>query len=151
MKNLFLKLSILILVFLLINTQSTFSQVLISGSSGTPDGSAMLEIKSDNKGVLIPRVTTANRQGISGTAGLIVYDTTIGSFFLYGKKPDATMGWIDLSSNAEIWQTKNSNVFLSNSNYNVGIGTSNPTKKFVLKAENSTDTLFEIQDQTETR
>ncbi len=147
MKNLFTKLSILILVFLLINTQSTFSQVLISGSSGTPDGSAMLEIKSSDKGVLIPRVTTTNRRDITGTAGLIVYDKTIGSFFLYGKKTDTTTGWIDLSSNAEIWQTKNSNVFLSNSNYNVGIGTSTPSKKLVIKATNNLDTLFEIQDQ----
>ncbi len=147
MKNLLKKISILILVFLLINTQNAFSQVLISGSAGTPDGSAMLEIKSNNKGVLIPRVTTTNRLNIIGTAGLIVYDKTIGSFFLYGKKPDATMGWIDLSSDAGIWTQSGANVFLSNPNYNVGIGTSTPSKKLVLKATSDTDTLFEIQDK----
>ncbi|NOZ35626.1 MAG: hypothetical protein GXO80_10060, partial [Chlorobi bacterium] len=58
----------LLIIFLLINTQNTFSQVLISGSSGTPDASAMLEIQSNSKGLLIPRLTTAQRTSLASSA-----------------------------------------------------------------------------------
>jgi hypothetical protein len=44
----------------------------------TPDASAQLQIDSTTKGILLPRMTTTQKNAIaSPTAGLIVYDTTL--------------------------------------------------------------------------
>jgi hypothetical protein len=103
-------------VFLLFITQSVFSQVLISSGSGTPNESAMLEIRSNEKGLLIPRLTTAQRNAISNPRnGLLVYDRIEGKFYLYGMSQKGSMGWIDLSTPAEIWETNASDVYLSSS------------------------------------
>jgi len=152
MKNLNLKLVTVLLVLTLIITQNSFSQVLISNSTGTPDASSMLEVRSNSKGMLIPRMTTIERGNIDNgtgkpTEGLLVYDTDFGSFFIYGRTHKGTLGWNDLSTPSGIWQTSGSNVFLSNSYTNVGIGTSTPTRKLVIKANNATDPLFEILDE----
>lgn len=48
------------------------------------DSSAMLDIKSTSKGVLVPRLTTGQRSAIERPAsGLLVYDTDFGNFFYY--------------------------------------------------------------------
>jgi len=147
MKKMYSRLSLTLILFVFF-AQISFSQVVISdNASAVPDGSAMLDVQSTSGGILIPRMTSAQRTSIASPAeGLLVYDTNSQSFFIYGKTLDGTAGWIDLSSNAEIWSRKGSSVFLSNSTYNVGIGTSTPTKKLVIKAQNSTDTLLEVQD-----
>jgi len=45
----------------------------------TPDNSAMLDVQSTNKGVLFPRITTAQRNAISPAAtGLMIFNTTTG-------------------------------------------------------------------------
>jgi trimeric autotransporter adhesin len=50
----------------------------------TPDGSAALEIKSNNKGLLIPVMTSANRNAIATPAkGLMVYDSSAKAFFYH--------------------------------------------------------------------
>ena len=85
----------------------------------------MLQIDSDTKGVLIPRVTTTNREKITGVPGLLVYDLDKGSFFLFGEDD-----WVDLSSSAGIWTQNVSNVYLTNTAKNVGVGTSTPKSNF---------------------
>lgn len=61
-----------------------FSQVSISDTASTADASAMLEVKSTDKGILIPRMTYANRILITSPAeGLIVYQTDIEKGFYY--------------------------------------------------------------------
>jgi len=53
-----------------------FSQVAINVDSSNPNNSAMLDIKSNNKGLLPPRMTHAEMNGISNPAdGLIVFCT----------------------------------------------------------------------------
>ncbi|MCB9336651.1 MAG: tail fiber domain-containing protein [Lewinellaceae bacterium] len=50
----------------------------------TPDPSAALDVQSTDKGVLIPRMTTAQREAIASPAtGLKVYDTDEKSFFYW--------------------------------------------------------------------
>jgi len=52
------------------------SQVLISNTSGIPDNSAMLDVKSTEKGLLPPRMTESQRNAIvNPTSGLIIYCT----------------------------------------------------------------------------
>lgn len=70
---------------------SSYMQVSIKDSSGrvgigtdTPDSDAMLDIVSGDKGVLIPRITTASRTGIaSPPTGLVVYDKDLNKFFYW--------------------------------------------------------------------
>ena len=51
------------------------SQVVVG--AGSPDGSALLEVQGSTGGTLFPRLTTAQRDGISSPAtGLILYNTS---------------------------------------------------------------------------
>ena len=59
-----------------------FSQVGIGTT--TPDPSAVLDINSTDKGILAPRLTSAQRMAIVSPAdGLLVYDTTESVFYYY--------------------------------------------------------------------
>lgn len=79
------------LLLFLVST-SLFAQVGIGTT--TPDASSMLDITSTSKGVLIPRMTTAQRSAISSpVTGLLVFDTTTNSFWFY------TTSWIEVSYN----------------------------------------------------
>ncbi len=73
-------------VFLTTSFLSTGQNIGISDydSTFTPDNSAALEIKSTSRGVLVPRLTTAQKNAISSPAeGLLVYDTDLDYFFFY--------------------------------------------------------------------
>ncbi|MEO1808257.1 MAG: hypothetical protein AAFU33_25815 [Bacteroidota bacterium] len=49
-----------------------------------PDASAILDVASTSKGMLIPRMSSAQRQGITSPAtGLMVYDTGTDSFWFF--------------------------------------------------------------------
>ena len=78
MKKLFLISSILLF------TLNIKAQVGINTDSSNPDASAMLDIKSTDKGVLVPRLTSTQRTAISNPAnGLLVFDITTSSFWFY--------------------------------------------------------------------
>ena len=50
----------------------------------TPHNSAMLEVSSNSKGLLTPRLTTVQRKAITSPApGLLVYDTNTSGFWYY--------------------------------------------------------------------
>jgi len=70
---------------MLLASISSFSQgVAINTSNAIPDSSAILDISSYTKGVLIPRLRTSERESISGPAeGLLVYDINTYSFWFF--------------------------------------------------------------------
>jgi hypothetical protein len=71
-------------VILCMVTGNLYSQVGISNSGSVPDNSSMLDIKSSSKGLLIPRMTQAERLAISSPAtGLLVFQTIVGQGFYY--------------------------------------------------------------------
>jgi hypothetical protein len=75
MKVILKVISILLLIHLQYTTLT--AQISINDDGAAPDASAMLEVTSKRKGLLIPRVTTAERTAISTPAtGLLVYDTS---------------------------------------------------------------------------
>jgi hypothetical protein len=92
MKSFFLQISFFLL------SSFTFAQVGIN--TPNPDQSAVLDVYSQDKGMLIPRLSTAKRDAISNPANsLLIYDTdkkclsqNIGT----PSKPD----WLCISSNA---------------------------------------------------
>ena len=66
-------------------TATTYAQVGVGTT--TPNASAALDITSTTKGLLIPRMTTAQRDAISSAAtGLMVYQTdgTVGFYYYNG-------------------------------------------------------------------
>jgi trimeric autotransporter adhesin len=55
--------------------------VAINEDGSLPDPGAILDLNSTNKGVLIPRMSTADRLAIAAPRGLLVFDTTTNSFW----------------------------------------------------------------------
>ena len=77
------KASIILFSFLFFTSMHLKAQNVGIGTS-TPDASAALEVKSTDKGLLIPRLTSAARVLITTpAAGLMVYDITTKSFWYY--------------------------------------------------------------------
>jgi hypothetical protein len=75
-----MKKAIIIFVFILISGSFAFAQFGINTDGSDPDNSAMLDVKSSNKGVLFPRMTAAERNAIPNPAqGLLVYCTDCSS------------------------------------------------------------------------
>jgi hypothetical protein len=61
-----------------------FSQNNVGIGTSTPNASSILEMQSTSQGVLVPRMTTAQRTAIATPAnGLLVYDTNFDCFFYY--------------------------------------------------------------------
>ena len=63
------------------------AQGVTIGAAGAPDASAALEVRSTAQGLLLPRLTTAQREAIAGpAAGLLVFQTdgTQGLYYYTG-------------------------------------------------------------------
>ena len=68
------------LTFFLLTGITIFAQVSISADNIPPDPSAMLDVKSANKGVLIPRLSFEQRNAIATPAeGLMIFCTDCGT------------------------------------------------------------------------
>jgi len=130
--------------FFIMKKLISLSLILISFSAagqnigiGTnnPDPNAMLDIYSNNKGLLIPRLSTLQRTSIAGpSVGLTVFDTDSYSFWVY--RGDVMGGWRELLIDLDKrWELNGSNIYNSNAG-NVGIGTINPTEKLTINATN---------------
>lgn len=76
------------IIFLVVLDACIFAQNIGLNNDGTlPDGSAIFDIKSDSRGVLIPRMTLDERNAIfSPSAGLLIYQTdqTPGFYYFNG-------------------------------------------------------------------
>jgi hypothetical protein len=88
------KLFLLITIFAFIQC-SLFSQnVAINNTGAIPNISSMLDVSSTTSGILIPRMTTAQRIAIVTPAtGLLVYDITTGTFWYF----NGTI-WVELGA-----------------------------------------------------
>lgn len=102
--------------------------IAINENGSAPAATAMLDVQSTSKGVLIPRMTTAQRTAIAQPAtGLLVFDTTTGSFWYYH-----TTGWTELGAGGNSpWTTAAGNIYNTNSG-NAGIGITDPSEKLEL-------------------
>jgi Protein of unknown function (DUF1566) len=76
---------ILLITAVLLSAWTTFAQgVGITSDGSAPDNSAMLEVKSADKGLLIPRMTATQRGAISSPAtGLMIYQTDAPAGYYY--------------------------------------------------------------------
>jgi hypothetical protein len=111
------------------------AQVGINNVGAAPHASAMLDISSTNRGLLVPRMTMAQRNAIASPAtGLMIYQTDNTPGFFYNAGSTVTPLWMP----ATPW-LKNGNHVFYNSGF-VGIGTS--TIGYPLTIENNSNTSF---------
>ncbi len=97
MKNIYL-LTVIIIFNSFMGSLVYAQNIGINADGSAPNPNAMLDIKSNTKGMLIPRTSTTSRIAIPNTKGLLVYDTTTNSFWYN----DGTI-WNSLSSNNKGW------------------------------------------------
>jgi hypothetical protein len=92
---------------------SATAQVGINTDNSDPDPSAMLDVSSTDKGMLMPRMTSTQREAINNPAtGLLVFDNTTESFWFY-----QTSGWLELkdtNTDAQALSLSNNTLSLSN-------------------------------------
>ncbi len=138
---------IVLISILVFNINLTAQNVAINSDGSSPDGSAMLDVKSTNSGMLIPRMSQSDRDNnISSPAtGLIIYqtDNTPGFYYYDGSQ------WIKLTNSNEDdndWERDETNgeIYPATITDEVGIGTSNPNA--MLEVENGNIRLTSSND-----
>lgn len=74
----------IITAVILIISLNLFSQVAVNEDGSNPDASSILDIKSTSKGLLVPRMTTTQRDAIPSPAqSLIIYNITTKCLEIY--------------------------------------------------------------------
>ncbi|MEX0982028.1 MAG: tail fiber domain-containing protein [Bacteroidales bacterium] len=133
------RLLILICVFGLV--WQVNGQVAINTTGAAPAASAMLDITSTSKGILIPRMISSNRTSISSPAdGLLVYQTDGTKGFYYY---NSVGSWNYIG--ASPWSTGTNGLGYSG---NVGIGTSaSATYKLFVRASISGNYVADIENR----
>ncbi len=138
-------LTLLMIIGLAISSQIQ-AQVSISTTCNDPDASAMLDVQSTDKGMLIPRMTATEMSNIASPAtGLVVFNTTESKFYYYMP----TTGWIPIdtdSNDGDAWgvtgEDQTSDVVRTGS---VGIGVSTPEEALHIarnQADGDADPIF---------
>lgn len=89
-------------MMMLMLSQTLFAQgVGINDDNTNPDPTAILDVKSTDKGMLVPRMSTPQRTAIvSPAVGLLVFDLTTNGFWYF----DGTV-WVQISNGAVSNQT----------------------------------------------
>src|SRR6187402_2050154 len=118
---------ILFLGTFIFSADFTYAQSIgINNDNSIPHPSAILDVKSTNKGILIPRLSSVDRTGIvSPSIGLFVFDTNTLSFWYRD-----TSAWTNLLSMRTGWSVSGNNAVTTDF-----IGTTN-NQSLLIKANN---------------
>ena len=102
---------------------SLAQSVAINNDATPPNPGAILDIKSLDKGLLIPRTTTASI--VSPVIGLLIFDTGTNSFQFYNGA-----SWVELSTGAATnYWTQTGNNLTNNNTGNIGINLATPSER----------------------
>ena len=131
-----MKTLILLCLFFLSGFTGFGQSVGINEDGSVPDPSALLDVKSTSRGMLIPRMSSGERTAILNPGeGLLVYDNETATFWFY-----KAVGWTELVSGGRgtpSWNTNGSHVYTTNAG-NVGIGTNTPVNKLTILTDINT-------------
>ena len=109
------------------NLQAQSFSINTDGSAA--HGSAMLDVKSNNRGILIPRLTTAQRTAIASPGkGLLVYDSTLNNFYYH-----TGANWLEVFADSnKLWRKNGNDIYNANTG-KVGVGISGPQSLLHVK------------------
>ena len=158
MKNIFF-------AFLLLLSTISFSQVGIGTTS--PDASSVLDITATDAGLLVPRLTTTQRDALSSPAtGLLIFNTTTKSF-QYNFGDGSSVDWYSLDAQSDTSNsssisglvTANTGALIAGSGFtSAGLGTgryritfsntANNTDYSVLATSNTNENVGNEEDDT---
>ncbi len=94
------KLKLFFLAIIMLAGFSLTAQVGINSDNSLPDGSAMLDVKSTEKGMLMPRMAQAEIEAIADPAnGLTVYNTDNCKFYAFR---DCSSNWVEIADGTGI-------------------------------------------------
>lgn len=94
--------TIVMAVFLTISILVNGQSISINGDGSAPDVSAMLDVVATDKGLLIPRMTEAQKNAITNPAtSLIIYQTDGTEGFYFNVGTPGTPSWIRLTSTVD--------------------------------------------------
>ncbi len=133
-----------IVIALLLIPVMSLAQVAINTDNSSPDNSAMLDVKSTSKGILIPRMSQAQRAAISSPAnGLLVYqgDGATGFYYYNGSSwqwlgganhtgsgsPGQVTFWIGTNA-----ISGNNGLYWDNTLSRLGVGTTSPQQQLEI-------------------
>jgi hypothetical protein len=120
----------LILWMMLLSTASSYAQVAINTDGSIADPNAILDIKSNTKGLLIPRSSSATISGLfSAKNGMLMYDTTYQRLRM--RTESVWRDVVDSRSWTRNLSTTDQVVYTFDS---VGIGTSTPATKLDIRS-----------------
>lgn len=116
-------------MLLIMQIPTAHPQGIAINEGGNPrDASSLLDVSSTGKGILVPRMTYAQRNAIVSPAnGLLIYQTDNTPGFYYNAGTPAAKNWQIIGHNAGVfsqWANNANNIYYNSGN--VGIGTSAP-------------------------
>jgi len=130
------------IAILMLTATVSAQNIAISDVSHTADASAVLDVYSTTKGMLVPRMATAPANPANG---LIYFSTSSNSYF-YNAGTSASPSWTELSQ-GNLWSRIGTDTYLTNMNDNVVIGTNSslPGYKFYVHSPISQMSRFDGQ------
>lgn len=140
--------SLLCIVSFLIFLNNTSAQsIAINTDGSTADASAILDVKSTGKGMLIPRLTTVQRTAIASPAtGLLVFDTDTNAFWFYNGT-----AWTKLEASGKNWSVTGNSGTTAGTNFigstdarDVVFKTGNTERMRLLSAPNTKNIIATI-------
>jgi hypothetical protein len=156
-----MKYTLIVLIIISFSAQLS-AQVAINQDNSNADASAMLEIKSTDKGVLIPRMTIVQRDNISSPAtGLMVYNTDTKQFNYFNGIAWTVVG-DDLGNHTATQNIQLGSNYISNDGDNEGISintsgelsvksTSPNNRLGVFKSDYNGGAYIEVNNDANTR
>lgn len=105
--------TLFLLSLLIMGCPAMSQNVLFNSSGGTPDPSALMELRSSDQGFLPPRMEESDRLGISAPAqGLTIFQTngTIGYYFYNGTAWDTLGGATSVTNISNVINASSSGI-----------------------------------------
>ncbi len=134
---------------IIIFATQTFAQFGFNSTGATPDNSAMVDLVSITKGLLIPRMTSTQRIAITSPAtGLMVFDTVLSSFYYYNGTSWTTLSSDNLGNHTATQNVNLGSNYLSNDGTNYGLKL-DATLGGTLTGSNGSN-YFQIGDNSKT-